>query len=114
MEERLNDIVVHVFYEGQEYKLNTFPNEYRSLMMLIYDRIYTEGFGDCLGMGKCGTCLVEIISSPHELSYYDRNEETTLLRTGVQSRDIRLACQMVIDESIDGLKVNIPSQTNIC
>lgn len=107
MEERPNDIVVHVFYEGQEYKLNTYPNEYRSLMMLIYDRIYTEDFGDCLGMGKCGTCLVEIISSRHELSYYERNEVTTLSRTGVQSRDVRLACQMVMDESMDGVKVKI-------
>jgi 2Fe-2S ferredoxin len=107
MDKHLNDIVIHVIHEGQEHKLNTYPNEYRSLMMLIYDRIYTEDFGECLGMGKCGTCLVEIISSIHELSHYNRNEQATLLRANVQSGDIRLACQMVIDESMDGLKVRI-------
>jgi 2Fe-2S ferredoxin len=109
MEKFRNDIVVHVFYEGQEYKLNTYPNEYRSLMMLIYDRIYTEGFGECLGMGKCGTCLVEIISSIYELSYYERNEETTLSKAGVRGGNVRLACQMIIDESMDGLKVIVHS-----
>jgi ferredoxin len=48
----VKDITVTICYEG---------NEYRSLMMLIYDQIYPEGFGECLGMGKCGTCLVEIV-----------------------------------------------------
>lgn len=107
IDEPTNGIVVHIFYEGREHKIITYPNEYRSLMMLIYDRIYTEGFGECLGMGKCGTCLVEIISSLHELSYYERNEETTLLRAGAQDIAVRLACQMVMDESMDGLRVKI-------
>ena len=76
-------------------------------MMLIYDQIYPEGFGDCLGMGKCGTCLVEIISSIHEPSYYERNEEMTLLRTGVSGKEVHLSCQIMIDEFIDGIKVNM-------
>lgn len=107
MEEQPDGIVVHVICEDQEYTLNTYPNEYRNLMMLIYDRIYTEGFGECLGMGKCGTCMVEIIGSMHELSYYDRNEQATLSRAGVQGREVRLACQMLIDETMNGLKVKI-------
>lgn len=103
----VKDITVTICYEGQIREIKTYTNEYRSLMMLIYDQIYTEGFGDCLGMGKCGTCLVEIISSIHELSYYDRNEEMTLLRTGVTGKDLRLSCQIMIDEAIDGIKVNM-------
>ena len=103
----VKDISVTICYEGKIREIKTYTNEYRSLMMLIYDQIYTEGFGDCLGMGKCGTCLVEIISSVHELSYYDRNEEIALFRTGVNGKDTRLSCQIMIDDAIDGIKVNV-------
>lgn len=75
--------------------------------MLIYDKVYIDGFGDCVGMGKCGTCLVEIVKRKYELTDYDRNEDTTLLKSGNTGKDIRLSCQIMIDEFIDGLKVNI-------
>lgn len=103
----VKNISVTICYDEKIHEIKTYANEYRSLMMLIYDQIYTEGFGECLGMGKCGTCLVEIISSEHQLSYYDRNEEMTLLRTGITDKEVHLACQIMIDESIDGIKVNI-------
>lgn len=103
----VKNISVTICYEGEIYEIKTYTNEYRSLMMLIYDQIYPEGFGDCLGMGKCGTCQVEIISSIHEPSYYERNEEMTLLRTGISGKEVHLACQIMIDEFIDGIKVNM-------
>jgi len=103
----VKDISVTICYEGKICEIKTYTNEYRSLMMLVYDQIYTEGFGDCLGMGKCGTCLVEIISSSHEPSCYERNEEMTLLRTGITGKEVHLSCQIIIDEYIDGIKVNI-------
>ena len=103
----VKDISVTICHDGKIHEIKTYANEYRSLMMLVYDQIYTEGFGDCLGMGKCGTCLVEIISSSHELSCYERNEEMTLLRTGITGKEVHLSCQIIIDEYIDGIKVNI-------
>lgn len=101
------NITVSVLYDGETHEINTYTNEYRSLMMLIYDKIYTEGFGECLGMGKCGTCMVEIISSLSEPSYYQRNEDTTLLRAGHAGKDVHLSCQIMIDEFMNGLKVNV-------
>lgn len=104
----VKDIMVVVDYDGEQYELHTFTNEYRSLMMLIYDRIFTEDFGECLGMGKCGTCLVEITSQRVEPTAYERNEETNLLKTGQKAKgNIRLACQLMIDEKMDGLSVNV-------
>jgi len=103
----VKNIAVTIYCGEEIHEIKTYANEYRSLMMLIYDRIYTEGFGECLGMGKCGTCLVEIISSVRELSFYERNEETKLARAGLPGGDIRLACQILVDESMDGLKVKI-------
>ncbi len=99
------NISLKIHCEGEIYHIQTYSNEYRSLMMLIYDKISPEDFGDCLGMGKCGTCLVEI--EPEFVSNsYQRNEETTLQKAGAGDRS-RLACQILIDEHINGLAVKI-------
>ena len=103
----VKNISISVCYEGEAHEIKTYPNEYRSLMMLIYDRIGTEDFGECLGMGKCGTCLVEIISSKHPLPLYERNGKITLLRSGNTNKEVHLSCQIMIDETVDGLKVNV-------
>lgn len=103
----VKDMVVSVIYDGESHEIYTYTNEYRSLMMLIYDKLYTEGFGDCLGMGKCSTCRVKIISSDHQLSCFDRNEETTLIKSGYSSDNVHLSCQIMADEFINGLKVAV-------
>lgn len=100
-------ITISIFYEGESHLIKTYPFEYRNLMMLIYDKLFLEGFGECLGMGKCGTCLIEIRENPQYVSFFDRNEETTMSRAGITAKHVRLACQILIDEGIDGLKVNI-------
>lgn len=109
MQAPTKNISISVSHDGECYEIQTYTNEYRSLMMLIYDRIYTESFGECLGMGKCGTCMVEIMSSEHELSCYERNENMTLLRNIKAKENIRLSCQLVIDEKMDGLAVKVLS-----
>ncbi len=101
------EILVTVDYDGQRYEILSYPNEYRSLMMLIYDKIYPEAFGECLGMGRCGTCLVEIMDKQHEPTAYERNEEVNLARTGISGQNIRLSCQLMIDENLDGLIVKV-------
>lgn len=103
------NILVIVDYEDQQYEIRTYPNEYSSLMMLIYDQIYTEGFGECRGMGKCGTCLVEITAKRQEPTAYERNEDATLLKAGLQQENLRLACQLMVDENLDGLTVKVLS-----
>lgn len=94
-------------YDGQQHELHTYANEYRSLMMLIYDRIYTEGFGECLGMGKCGTCVIEITEKKQNPTAYERNGDANLLKAGCQNENIFLSCQLMIDEQLDGLAVRI-------
>ena len=105
MIDRVTNISLTVDYEGEIHHLQTYPNEYRNLMMLIYDKIGLEDFGDCLGMGKCGTCLIEIAPKIY-LNSYDRNEEATLLKAGA-GYGSRLACQILIDEHINGLTIKI-------
>ncbi|HEY4155656.1 MAG TPA: 2Fe-2S iron-sulfur cluster-binding protein [Puia sp.] len=96
-----------VMYEGNWYELDTVEGEYRNLMMLIFDRIYTEEFGDCKGMGRCGTCLVEILSEDHCLGSMARNEESTIRKITAPRKDIRLACQLLINSRLHNIKIKI-------
>lgn len=95
-------------YHGSEkYELQTYRNEYRNLMMLLFDKIYIEDFGECKGMGRCGTCAIKIVGLPDALHTLDRNEETTLNKTGATGNDIRLACQILVDENLENVTVEI-------
>jgi 2Fe-2S ferredoxin len=89
-----------IVVEASEFHFNIFENEYRSLMHLINDQLYLEDFGQCGGMGRCGTCVV---SSQKEVGVYNRNEYATLQRHQLHlETNKRLACQIFIDRKING------------
>jgi 2Fe-2S ferredoxin len=90
------DINVDVLYGEEEHHFQTYEGEYRSLMALIFDKIYTDEFGECKGIGRCGTCLVEILASTDDISTYERNEATTISRTSMEGKNLRLSCQIII------------------
>ncbi|TDG35902.1 2Fe-2S iron-sulfur cluster binding domain-containing protein [Pedobacter changchengzhani] len=104
---RTDVVKIKIDYEGFLHEVETFPNEYRSLMALIFDRISPDDFGDCLGMGKCATCLVQIKNQHHPLTTFDRNEQTTLKKHGILEDGFRLSCQLQIDENLNNLQVEI-------
>ena len=95
------------YHEGEKYELQTYKNEYRNLMMLLFDKIYIEDFGDCKGMGRCGTCIVKVKGLPAAVNTLDRNEESTLNKTGIVGNDIRLACQILVDENLENITVDV-------
>ncbi len=99
--------VIHftAYYEDEKYELQTFKGEYRNLMVLLHDKIYIESFGECKGMGRCGTCVVKVRGLPAIAYIMERNEERTLYKTGIQGDDIRLACQIMVDENLENATV---------
>ncbi len=107
MDSRPKDIHVKVLLGDEEYMLETYTNEYRNLMMLLYDKIYIEDFGECKGMGRCGTCVVEILESTNNMSGTVRNEEATLKKTGVANTNIRLSCQIMVNEDLKNATIRI-------
>jgi ferredoxin, 2Fe-2S len=96
-----------VYYEDQQYEMLTHPYEYRNLMVLLYDKIYIEDFGECKGMGRCGSCAVKVKGLPPAVNQLDRNEETTLSKMNIHHEDIRLSCQILIDENLQNITVEI-------
>ena len=53
-------ILFTLHYLGKEYKVQTFKDQYYSLMNLVSVHLGIPGFGLCSGMGSCGTCRVGI------------------------------------------------------
>ncbi|MEO8711547.1 MAG: 2Fe-2S iron-sulfur cluster-binding protein [Parafilimonas sp.] len=94
------------FCDGEKYELETYAHEYRNLMILLYDKIFIEGFGECGGMGRCGTCLVKITGSK-AVNTFNRNEESTLHKTGIAVTNMHLACQVLVDENLENINIEI-------
>ena len=98
---------INIQTDFEDYQLELSANSYRNLMYLIKDNVYVAGFGECGGMGRCGTCMIEILSNHKALESFDRNEEATLRKMGIISVNTRLSCQMLITEALDGIEIKI-------
>lgn len=101
------NICLTVLYDSEEHNIQTFQGEYRDLKCLIADRLFTENFGDCGGMGRCGTCIVEIEGLRASAAALKRNESTTLGRSAQNGQNIRLACQIPVDDSLSNLIIKV-------
>ena len=100
-------ITINVIHEQEQHELKTYAGEYRNLMVLLNNKLYLEEFGECGGMGRCGTCLIEIMESSFELPLLDRNEDSTIRKMRIINPDVRLACQIMVNRSIDNIKIKI-------
>ena len=89
-----------VTYREVSLEVSTFRNEYRNLMALLYDKFYFDGFGDCKGIGRCGTCHIKIENGPADLLLRSGNEDTTLGKMENVSSNSRLSCQILITEAL--------------
>ncbi len=101
------DIKFSIISDGEEYLIETYRGEYRNLMVLIMDKIYVEDFGECKGMGRCGTCVVEVLESQNNVPEIVRNEEATLKKTGVVNSNARLSCQILVEDEIKNAVIRI-------
>lgn len=100
-------IKIKVIYEGETHHLETKKHAYTNLMMWLFDELVYEDFGDCRGTGRCGTCLIEVLEEPETLTGLDRNEVNTLNKMNIEELRTRLACQLLVNESLNGIKIKI-------
>ena len=102
----LRNITFKLIYQEQETEIECYTGEFRNLMVLINEKIYVEDFGECKGIGRCGTCLIEI-ETREPLPPSERNEQSTLAKCTLQSSNLRLACQVMIDKTLHGAVVKV-------
>ena len=78
-------------------------------MALLYDKLYIDDFGECKGMGRCGTCHIHIINPTGEILQRVGNEGATFAEMNSVLPNSRLACQIIIDNALDGLQIEVVS-----
>jgi 2Fe-2S ferredoxin len=96
-----------LYVAGSEYFVKTYDRSYRNLMMLIFDTAFPDAFGECRGLGRCGTCVVSLANMPDFLLVRERNENTTLTRLGFMESNMRLSCQIGINSLLDGVVIKV-------
>ncbi|MDR2107378.1 MAG: 2Fe-2S iron-sulfur cluster binding domain-containing protein [Holosporaceae bacterium] len=64
--------------------------------------------GNCEGFGVCGACHLVVENLHDKLPPATEAEEDTLDRSSGLTVRSRLACQIILDASLDGLRVKIP------
>jgi len=98
MSQEREEIIFTIIYNLENHVVKIYRNEYRNLMILLKDKIGPEAFGECGGMGRCGTCLINISGLSDNLKDMYRNEQSTLSKMGISDLAKRLSCQVQIDE----------------
>ncbi len=101
------DIIFTLIYSDEEIKVATYEGEFRNLMILINEKIYVEDFGECKGIGRCGTCLVEIVGLKGLASSMERNEKNTLEKCAVKKSNLRLSCQIMISAALKNTIIKV-------
>lgn len=81
-----------------------------SVMQAAVDNMIPRIDGDCGGQSACATCHVYVDDAWIEKIGVIQNAEEGMLNTVVDRRpSSRLACQISIDGSLDGLVVHLPA-----
>lgn len=101
------DIFFTLIYEDEGIQIATYEGEYRNLMTLINEKLYVEDFGECKGTGRCGTCLVEVTGLSTPAAVMERNEKRTLEKCAIKNINLRLSCQLMINDSLQNSTVKV-------
>lgn len=109
MSNQATPIHFNLVHEGETILIETNPYEFENLMELIQNKIINEEFGECLGMGRCCTCLINV-SSLIDFPEKERNETSTLMKNGIDNSTMRLSCQIEIGNHLKNAVITIVSQ----
>lgn len=107
MIDRNRDINFTILHNEEEIKVSTYEGEFRNLMVLINEKVYVEDFGECKGIGRCGTCLIVADGLDNSASVMERNEKSTLQKCAAQYNNLRLSCQVMINEGLQNAVIKI-------
>ncbi len=86
---------------GKTHTVTYETGEYDNLMELIVNSFYEE-IGDCRGRAWCGTCAVTLLSGKY-CEQMDK-EERLKLDELEKTSTMRLSCQLLVDEKLNGTK----------
>ena len=102
-----NTIQFTVIENDSSQLIETYPNSHPNLMFLLRDNLGLDGFGECGGVGRCATCVINTTGITGNSTIKERNEPTTLSKMGYEEESTRLSCQLYITSDLDGAIITI-------
>ncbi len=99
--------VTMISHDGERFELDAEPGI--SLMEAAVNNAVPGIDGDCGGECACGTCHIKVAAEWREKTGAPGDDESAMLSmTPEQGENSRLACQISLDESLNGLVVEMP------
>lgn len=102
-----NTIQFTVIENDNSQLIETYPSSHPNLMFLLRDTLGLDSFGECGGVGRCATCVINAEGIPGDSFIKERNEPTTLKKMGYEEESTRLSCQLYITPDLDGATITI-------
>jgi 2Fe-2S ferredoxin len=96
-----------VIDNGNEIIITTHHGSYPNLMFLLKEELNLDSFGQCGGVGRCATCVVKTIGIKGNSMIKERNEPTTLLKMGLEEKEVRLSCQLYITADLEAAVITL-------
>ncbi len=91
--------------KGDEHSIEA-PIDFSLNLMEILKIYQFPVEGTCGGMALCASCHVYVLSD-HELSEASEDEEDMLDQAFFVESNSRLACQIILNDSLHGLKIKL-------
>lgn len=98
--------------DGVAHKVDAPTDMNMNFMELIrsYELAPEGTIGTCGGMAMCASCQCYVLSD-HELPEMQSDEDMMLLEAFHVKENSRLSCQLFIDESLDGLEIELAPES---
>ena len=107
MNDERKEISITIIKAGEVNLVKTYLHQYRNLMVLLNNSICLENFGECGGQGRCATFMVKAVGLKGNATTMERNEAATIGKAGLADEAIRLSCQLLINEDLNGAVIEI-------
>ncbi|WP_418264525.1 hypothetical protein [Flavobacterium faecale] len=107
MKKEFPNISFTVIDNEHRFPIQVKHGSYPNLMFLLKEALGLESFGECGGVGRCATCVVQAIGIKGKSVVKERNEPNTLELLGFTEETIRLSCQLFITTDLEGAEISI-------
>lgn len=96
-----------VIDNDQRFPIKVKHGSYPNLMFLLKEELGLDSFGECGGVGRCATCVVQAIGVKGKSAIKERNEPNTLELLGFTAETTRLSCQLYVTADLEGSEITI-------